>query len=86
MKVCDDDYDDIPKPKQKKTALDILLLGPEDEELTAPSTEDELKQFMSEPQFPQKNCPLDCWKMNGHRFPRISPVAVSHFGLLNKYL
>ena len=39
--------------KQKKIALDILL-GPEDEKLTAPSAEEELKQFMSEPQIPKR--------------------------------
>ena len=72
--------------KQKKTALDIPLLGPKDEELTAMSTEDGLKQFMSEPQLLQNNCPLNWWKMNGHHFPRTSPVAITHFGLLNKYL
>ena len=49
----DNDDDDVSKPKQKETALDILL-SPENEELTAPITKDKLKQFVRTTNLPKE--------------------------------
>ena len=65
---------DGPPVKKRKTALDILL-GEDDASSSHVSTTEELNQYMGEKPLQRDSAPLDWWKDNAHRYPRLASVA-----------
>jgi len=64
------------KRVEKRTALDILL-GPDVNTSTDLSARDELEFYMSERPVARSESPLNWWKGNECRFPRLAKVARS---------
>ena len=64
------------KRVEKSTALDILL-GPDVNTSTDLSARDELEFYMSERPVARSESPLNWWKGNECRFPRLAKVARS---------
>ena len=64
------------KRVEKRTALDILL-GPDVNTSTDLSARDELEFYMSERPVARSESPLNWWKGNECRFPRLATVARS---------
>ena len=69
-----------PPAKKTKTALDVLL-GEEDTSSTPVSTCEELDLYLAEKPQPRNSQPLLWWQANGHRFPRLSPLAREILGI-----
>ena len=67
-----EDFEVVPPSKKHETAFD-LLLGVE--EISTSSPLEELGQFLAEKVVSRKTNPLDWWKNNTHRYPRVAKVA-----------
>jgi len=63
-----------PLAKKHKTALDVLL-GEDDTSSAHVSTTEELNQYMAEKPLQRDMAPLDWWKANAQRFPRLASVS-----------
>jgi len=63
-----------PPAKKRKTALDILL-GEDDTSSSHVSTTEELNQYMADKPLQRDMMPLDWWKSNVHRYPRLASLS-----------
>ena len=71
-----DDFTTPPSPKKSKSALDILL-GEEEASSPDGSIEAEITQFYMEKPVPRDTNPMDWWRENNTRFPKLAQLAKS---------
>ncbi len=71
---CTSTPQEEPPAKKRKTALDVLL-GEDDTSSSHVSTTEELNQYMTEKPLQRDAAPLDWWKANAHRYPRLASVS-----------